>query len=125
MPFDLRLDSESDVIRIDLRGDLTGSDLLDAIIKARDITANGRLQLWDAREVASVQIDPDVLDSLHELMKLRIEHGVEIRGKRALITCSHDIASIAEILADEFAGFGVEIRVFADEPVALHWLAGR
>lgn len=122
MPFELRVENEPDVVRIDLRGDVTGSDLLEAIIHARDIAGQARPQLWDAREVVNATLEADVLDSLHELVKLRIEHGMVIHGKRALVTPSEHFRSIGELIADEFEDLGVEIRVFAREQTALEWL---
>lgn len=72
--------------------------------------------------MARVDIDPDVLDSLHQLIKLRVEDGVKIHGKRAVITFSSDLGSIAAIIGDVFEEFGFEIGVFDEEPGALDWL---
>lgn len=125
MPFELRLDKEYDLVRNDLRGKVTSSDLLEAIIQARDVVSQARPQLWDARKATDANLDDDVIVSLQELVKLRIEHGVVIRGKRAFVTPSAHLRSIAEVIAGEFDDLGVEIRAFGREQAALDWLLGR
>ena len=122
MPYEISVDPETGVVRIAMRGDVNESDLLEAIINARDVSAKRTLQLWDARDVMKVKIEPDVLDSLHDLAKLRTDHGVDIRGKRALLAQSEDIRFVVELLAGEFQELGVEIRFFPDEPRAMDWL---
>lgn len=124
MPFTVSLDPKTGVVRITLSGDVSGDDVVNATLEARESAGEmqNRPQLWDGRRIEIVRVVPETLDALHNLLDLRQNLGLVVAGKRAFISGREDLRSIAELLGSEFEEAGVEIGVFADEESALEWL---